>query len=311
MGAPALLANVEAGTAAATVNLLVGLAVLALILVGQKQVRPVRANMGLPLILAIIGVIERTELLKQNQHIHHTGTIFAALAGSLALAVVTAAIRAVTVHIWIDSGQALRRGTWITALLWIASLAAHLGYDYLVEGKRPGCPGHRVADPVLRGHLHDQRLILQARAQRIRSAPGKGISDPGTHPLVTGSAERAPVPPMAAADAAPTRRDRNEPSPQPQPRRSAAAVSAAPVVTLTAGEQNGTHAGIVCARASASSASAASRALSPHRTIRSAIIPVTIGAEKEVPLHCARPRRSPRSGHRARTGKRPYRCRRR
>ena len=34
---------------------------------------------------------------------------------------------------------------------------------------------------------------------------------------------------------------------------------------------------------------AASRALSPHRTIRAAIIPVTIGAEKEVPLHCARP----------------------
>ncbi|HJY02052.1 MAG TPA: hypothetical protein VJ351_14675 [Streptosporangiaceae bacterium] len=39
----------------------------------------------------------------------------------------------------------------------------------------------------------------------------------------------------------------------------------------------------------ASRTAAASRALSPQRAIRAAISPVTMGAEKEVPLHCARP----------------------
>jgi hypothetical protein len=173
LGAPAWLVSVEAVTATIAVNLLIGLAVLALILVRQMQVRPVRANMRLPLILAIIGVVELTQFLKQNQHIHHTGTIFAALAGSLALAVVTAAIRAVTVHVWIDSGQAIRQGTWITAVLWIASLAAHLGYDYLVEGKGAQA-GLGTASLTLYFAVTYtiQRLILQARAQRIEVRPG-------------------------------------------------------------------------------------------------------------------------------------------
>ena len=49
-------------------------------------------------------------------------TVFAALAGSLVLAAITGAIRAMTVRVWIQGGQALRQGTWITALLWIVSL---------------------------------------------------------------------------------------------------------------------------------------------------------------------------------------------
>ena len=167
------LAGVEAVTATTAVNLLIGLAVLALILVRQMQVRPVRANMRLPLILVIIGVIELTQFLRQNPHIHHAGTIFAVLVGSLALAVITAAIRAVTVRIWIDSGQALRQGTWITAVLWIASLAAHLGLRLPSRGqRRTGWPGHRLADPVLRGHLHDPAAY----------PPGAGPVDRGNLP---------------------------------------------------------------------------------------------------------------------------------
>ncbi len=78
-----------------------------------------------------------------------------------------------TVHIWIDSGQALRQGTWITALLWIASLAAHLGYDYLVEGKGAQA-GLGTASLTLYFAVTYtiQRLILQARAQRIEVRPG-------------------------------------------------------------------------------------------------------------------------------------------
>ena len=63
--------------ASIAVNLLIGLAVLALLVYRQLQVRPVRANFRLPLILAVIGVIQLSQFLKTD---HHTGTVFAALA---------------------------------------------------------------------------------------------------------------------------------------------------------------------------------------------------------------------------------------
>jgi hypothetical protein len=170
--------SVETVTATIAVNLLIGLAVLALILVRQLQVRPVRGNMRLPLILAVIGVIELTQFL---QHHHHSVTVFAALAGSFALAAITGAIRAMTVRVWFDGGRALRQGTWITALLWIVSLGLHLGYDYLVDGKGSQA-GLGSASLVLYFAVTYaiQRLILQAKAQRIAGAPRQDIGDPGT-----------------------------------------------------------------------------------------------------------------------------------
>ena len=66
-----------------------------------------RANFRLPLILAVISVVELTQFLKTD---HHTGTVFAAFAGSLALAAITGAICAMTVRVWIQAGHALRQG---------------------------------------------------------------------------------------------------------------------------------------------------------------------------------------------------------
>jgi hypothetical protein len=162
------------------VNLLIGLAVLALILVRQMQVRPVRANYRLPLILAIIGVIELTQFFQHNHH-HNTTEVFAALAGSLALAAITGAIRAMTVRVWINAGQALRQGTWITAVLWIVSLGLHLGYDYLIVGKG-SLSGLGSASLTLYFAVTYtlQRLILQAKADRIARSPQQNVDDPGS-----------------------------------------------------------------------------------------------------------------------------------
>jgi hypothetical protein len=164
--------------ASTTVNLLIGLAVLALLVYRQLQVRPVRANFRLPLILAVIGIIELTQFLKTD---HHTGLVFAALAGSLVLAAITGAIRAMTVRVWIQAGQALRQGTWITAVLWIVSLGVHLGYDYLVDGKGPQSGlGSASLTLYFAVTYTIQRLILQAKAQRLANAPQQDIGDPGT-----------------------------------------------------------------------------------------------------------------------------------
>jgi hypothetical protein len=161
------------------VDLVIGIAVLALLVYRQMQVRPVRASYRLPLILAIIGIVELTTFL-HNQH-NHTGTVFAALAGSLVLAAITGALRALTVRVWINAGQALRQGTWLTAVLWIVSLGAHLGYDYLVDGKGPlSGLGNASLTLYFAVTYTIQRFILQAKAQRIANSPQQDATDPST-----------------------------------------------------------------------------------------------------------------------------------
>jgi len=105
----------------------------------------------------------------------------AALAGSLVLAAITGAIRATTVRVWIQAGQALRQGSWITAVLWVVSLGVHLGYDYLVDGKGSQA-GLGTASLTLYFAVTYtiQRFILQAKAQRIADGPHQDVGDPGT-----------------------------------------------------------------------------------------------------------------------------------
>lgn len=172
-------------SASTVTNLLIGLAVLAFILVRQMQVRPVRANMRLPLVLAIIGVIELTQFFQHGQH-HATPAVLAALIGSLVLAGLLGGLRALTVRVWFNGGQALRQGTWLTVLLWLVSLGVHLGYDYLIIGKGSNS-GLGTASLTLYFAITYtiQRLVLTARAQQIQSAPGADVtgpdvSDPGT-----------------------------------------------------------------------------------------------------------------------------------
>ena len=146
-------------------DLLIGLVVLAFILYRQLQARPVRDTMRLPLIIAIIGVVQLAQFL---QHGHHGPGVSVALAGSLVIAAVFGAIRAATVRVWVDGGQAWRQGTWLTAVLWVVSLGVHLGYDYLVEGKGSQSGLGSASLLLYFGVTFTiQRLILQARAQRI------------------------------------------------------------------------------------------------------------------------------------------------
>jgi len=159
------------------VDLLIGVAVLALVLYRQLQKRPVRDNPRLPLILLVIGVIELAKFL---QHGHHGTGVIIALGGSLVIAAVFGAIRAATVHVWVDGGRAWRQGNWLTAVLWIVSLGVHLGYDYLVDGKNSAGLGTASLLLYLGVTFTIQRLILQARAQRIGAGPRPDLSDLGT-----------------------------------------------------------------------------------------------------------------------------------
>jgi hypothetical protein len=158
-------------------NLLIGLAVLALILVRQMQVRPLGVNVRLPLILAVIGVVELTQYFDHSAPHRDDTKVVIALIGSLVLAGVLGAVRAVTVRVWIDAGTALRQGTWLTAALWIVSLGLHLGYDYVVigHGSQAGL-GTASLTLYFAVTYTIQRLILDARAQRLRGRSGPGIT---------------------------------------------------------------------------------------------------------------------------------------
>lgn len=116
-------------------NLIIGVAVLALLIYRQLRARPVRGNQRLVLVLAAIGLIEVVQYLHR---LHSVSVAIVALAGSLVLAAVFGAARAATVRVWTQDGQPWAQGSLVTAALWVLALAAHLGYDYLVGPRRPG-----------------------------------------------------------------------------------------------------------------------------------------------------------------------------
>jgi hypothetical protein len=152
----------------------VGLVILAIVIGLQLVPRPLRGDYRAPAILAAIGLYEAYSYLRD----HHGGSLVVALAGSLVLAAVSGAVRVPSVRLWVQDGQIWRRGTWLTAVLWIASLAAHFGYDALVTHGNADA-GVAGATIVLYFAVSQavQRVLLSARAARhqagaARTTPG-------------------------------------------------------------------------------------------------------------------------------------------
>jgi hypothetical protein len=145
--------------------IVIGVAVAAWLIIRQLRAQPINANMRLPLIFGIIGVIELVGYLGKH---HTTGTAVAALTGSLVAAAVLGAIRAATVHLWIQDGQPWRKGNWLTGILWLVSIAVHFAIDYLLDPHNPesGLAGSSIL-LYLAITYFVQGMIMQARAQRL------------------------------------------------------------------------------------------------------------------------------------------------
>ncbi len=156
-------------------DLVVGLVVLGLLIFRQLQSRPVRGNQRLLLVLLVVGVIEMSSGL---QRVHVGPATVAALAGSLVLAAIFGSLRAFTVRIWMQDGQPWVRGGLLTAALWVAALAAHLGYDFLVgRDKTMAQLGTATLLLYLVASLGVQRLVVAYRVQRLSPA---GLGAPVT-----------------------------------------------------------------------------------------------------------------------------------
>jgi uncharacterized membrane protein YhaH (DUF805 family) len=153
-------------------SLIIGLAVLAFVLSRQLMTRRLSDNYRLSVILAIIGVVEFVTFLKG--HPGNPGGITAAVAGSLVLAAGFGVARALTVQVWRQGGQLMRKGTWLTAVLWVIAVAAHYGYDDLVAGHITGKNGSSVGNATVLLYLvislTVQQFVLLARVRRQDAA---------------------------------------------------------------------------------------------------------------------------------------------
>ena len=169
--------NAEGVITVLVVDVILGLGVLVFLIYRQLSVRPVNASaLRLIAVLLVIGLLQTYRFLSQNHA--HLLTV-AALGGSLVLAAI-GALRARTVRVWLDDGQAWSQGNWLTAVLWIASLAAHLGYDILV-GHGNGIRGLGVATIVLylAISLGFRRVLVMQRAHRLQLAGPAAVPEPG------------------------------------------------------------------------------------------------------------------------------------
>ena len=154
------------------VSLVIGLAVLALVLYRQLATRRLSESYRLSIILAVIGAVEFVNFLKG--HPGNPSGITEAVVGSLVLAAVFGVARAITVKVWRQGGQLMRKGTWVTAILWIVAVAAHYGYDDLVAGHLTGKNGSSVGNATVLLYLvislTVQQFVLLARVQRQDAA---------------------------------------------------------------------------------------------------------------------------------------------
>ncbi|GAA2126385.1 hypothetical protein [Actinomadura napierensis] len=154
-------------------NVLIALAVLALVLYRQLRSRPVgeRRLYTLPAVLAVIGVAQGG-LLDQA----HAGLSVALLAVEAVTAVAFGALRAVTVRLWrADDGELWRRGTAWTLAAWLVSILSRVGF--LAAGHALGLKvGSSVFLVFLALTLIVQNLLVAWRGRRLTAAAPVGVA---------------------------------------------------------------------------------------------------------------------------------------
>ena len=110
-------------------NAVIGLAVLVWVVWNQMRTRPLTARRTrLAGILGIIGVVQLAGVAQG----HPVGaTAWALLLVGLAAGAAIGVWRAFTMRMWVQDGVTVVRGTWLTAVLWLVSVALHVGIDLL------------------------------------------------------------------------------------------------------------------------------------------------------------------------------------
>jgi uncharacterized membrane protein len=147
-----------------SVNLLIGLVVLALLMWRQTRKRPVREDRKptVLLILLVLGVLQLSTYFKSASS---STLVIGLLAGSFVLGAGFGVLRGYTVRLWRQDGQLFRQGTWLTIALWVVAFGVHIGLDTLIDGNAKGLSSGSIL-LYLAISLGAQRLVVQSRANR-------------------------------------------------------------------------------------------------------------------------------------------------
>lgn len=156
-------------------NVLVGLAVLALICVRQLRRRPVAdAGWRVPVVLAVVGGYETLRALDAAEPSHRVPVLaLVVLVGGLVVGAGLAAVRGWQMRVWRDDdGVVVRQGTALTIVLWLVAVGLHLGADALLAHVEPSVSGVGSASILLYLGvvLALQQLVVQRRAGLLPAA---------------------------------------------------------------------------------------------------------------------------------------------
>ena len=118
-------------------NIVIAIAIVALLVFRQLQVRPVKEDRPylIVLILGVIGLIEIEQYINgKNIPVN----AYLILGTGLVLAAVFGYLRALATRVWRkDDGVAFRQGNAITVVLWIIGIALHIGSDLILRNTAP------------------------------------------------------------------------------------------------------------------------------------------------------------------------------
>lgn len=148
----------------------VSVAVLAYVLYQQRQIRPLRTKLLLPLVLAVFGVSNVLSDLKGHPLTSGQAAVIVALL--LVDAIGLGTLRAFTVRLWRHDGQVFRQVRWVTVGLWLVGVGVH---------EAALVATHIDAASLLLYvglTLGAQRLVLDARARRSWPS-GRGSAELG------------------------------------------------------------------------------------------------------------------------------------
>ncbi|MEU5257317.1 hypothetical protein [Amycolatopsis sp. NPDC021455] len=150
-----------------SVNIVVGLAVLALLVWRQTRKRTVRED-SRPVVLVILLVLGILQLTTYLKGVSATASVITLLVVTLLLGAGFGAVRAWSVRLWREDGQLWRQGNWLTVALWLVGFAVHIGLDALFDGVAHGLGAGSIL-LYLAVSLGVQRLFVQSRAGRLGS----------------------------------------------------------------------------------------------------------------------------------------------
>jgi hypothetical protein len=150
-----------------SVNIVAGLAVLALLVWRQTRKRPVRED-SRPVVLVVLLVLGVLQLTTYLKGVTASASVIALLVATLLLGAGFGAVRAWSVRLWREDGQLWRQGNWLTVALWAAGFAVHIGLDALFDGVAHGLGAGSIL-LYLAVSLGVQRLFVQSRAARLGS----------------------------------------------------------------------------------------------------------------------------------------------